>query len=71
VKLKLKLKQIEYSDLITAISNHEFPIILSLCQHLSLLLLVLSEEEEDFILFLLENFFFASVKFSTFPPVFL
>jgi len=50
----LKLKQIEYSDLITAISNHEFPIILSLCQHLSLLLLVLSEE--DFILFLLENF---------------
>lgn len=58
----LKLKQIEYSNLITAIRNHEFPIILSLCQRLSLPLLVASEE--DLILFLLVNFF-ASVKFST------
>jgi hypothetical protein len=62
----LKLKQIEYSNYITAIRNHEFPITLSHCQHLSLLLLV--SLEEDFILFLLEIFFlfFASVKFSAF-----
>jgi hypothetical protein len=60
------LRRNEYSNLITAIRNHEFPIILSLCQHLSLLLLVSSEE--DFILFLLDNFF-ASVKFSTFLRV--
>jgi hypothetical protein len=60
------LKQIKYSNLITAIRNHEFPIILSLCQRLSLLSLVSSEE--DLILFLLENFY-ASVKFSTFLRV--